>query len=831
MMLAHQILSGHNLLANGLSGAAHFVVTSAAEWNAVFARPASALANKIVEVAAPITSAVAIVNRDFTAAGGPVTIRSADEQAALAHLDLLSLVRGVNFSGLSFQLQGWPRSHTACVEFGTGTFDKLRFINGTSFRHGYGASLADINTAANLPEYTRVDNVRTATTTSATYPLTWQDPAATSGMIEFFNRGSNSVRVAAGGADVVATGTSQLVAAGSRFRFSSLNPTTATHFAVLATANTSEVNARTEVGLSFYLGNAFFASGSALVGELEIRNCLFRDLLNGAKSLGTPSRAVIIDNDFDRIYGDVIAVAPSVGGSARIMRNLATVQFARSGIAENLNGDAGDPHGDMIQMFATGIGTISDIICAGNRMRGGPVRAGATNQGNLISDNDFSPSYTDVSIISETYIGGSGPQIASGESSFPVRDYLIYGVTIVDQGNVNNLSTQVNITTDQGGSVYVGSVIAGQFNKVAPGEDFMEDRTLDLSDAASPAAVFPNLASIATATDRTQIEAALTTAAEGAGLGAVAASNAIDWTTSDPEAVVLWQNVPSGAHWKALDQQEANTLITLPLRKVLNKRPGQTVSVAAGTEWRSVDTNGTTQVQAWTSAPGTIEPGQFIQIRRTSAPSANQTVIASVTINGFAQNIAIKVANAPAASLLRPADPAYFQDAATTPAGISRMTFRGLFWFPSGTFNCKPFAQLSTGCDLHVYSSGSALVTVEDGAFAKMINGVAIVPPGTIPMQQWVDFVFDVDQVARTAKLSVNGTPYTLNFAVASNGVFQTTDVSFLAAPGGTLPVPVNTRAANLSVEFNGAPYKIITNAAAGANADPWKLGTGLLAN
>ena len=830
MMLAHQIISGHNLLAAGLSGGADYVVTSDAEWDAVFANSAATLAGKVVEISGAITPEVTILNKDIDAAGGKLTIRSADASSSLARLTLRGTTTGIDFSGLNFQMTSWPKTHAACVQFGTGTFDKLRFINGTTFRHGYGAGLADIDTAADLPEYTRVDNVRTATTTSQTFPLTWQDPAATSGIIEFFNRGPNSVRVAVGGAGVVATGSSQLVAAGARFRFSSRNPTTTTHFAVLATTGTSEVNARAEIGLAFYLGSAFFAEGGAAIGEIEIRNCLFRDLVNGAKSLSTPSRVVIMDNDFERIYGDVIAVAPAVGGSARILRNVATVQFARSGIAEDLNGDAGDPHGDMIQMFASGIGTISDIICAGNRMRGGPLRAGATNQGNLISDNDFSPSYTDVSIISETYIGGSGPQIATGEASFPVRDYLIYGVTIVDQANVNNLSTQVNITTDQGGSVYVGSVIAGQFNKVAPGEDYMQDRTLDLSDAASPAAVFPNLNGISTATNRAQIEAALTTAAEGLGLGAVAAANAINWSTADPEAVVLWENVPSGVHWNALTQQEPDTLITLPLRKVLNKRANQAVSVTAGTEWRSVDTDGTTEVQAWTSSPGTIQPGQFIQIRGTSA-AAGETTVLGLSLNLFSQNVSVTSSDVPTAYLIRPATVAYFQDAATTPAGTSRMTFRGQFWFPSGTFNGKPFAQFSTGCDLHVYSSGTALVTVEDGTFAKMLNGVAIVPSGTIPMEEWVELVFDVDQVAQTAVLTVNGTPYTLDFAVASNGLFQTTDVSFLAAPGGTLPVPANTRAANLSVDFNGVTYKTIPNDAASANADPWKQGAGSLAN
>jgi len=64
-------------------------------------------------------------------------------------------------------MTGWPKSHNACVVFGTGTFGKLRFLNGTTFRHGYGGGLTDFDTDADLPEYERIDNVETATTTSA----------------------------------------------------------------------------------------------------------------------------------------------------------------------------------------------------------------------------------------------------------------------------------------------------------------------------------------------------------------------------------------------------------------------------------------------------------------------------------------------------------------------------------------------------------------------------------------------------------------------------------------------------------------------------------------
>ncbi len=827
MMLGLMIAARHHSSSQELAGDADYTVNSVSEWNAVFANSAATLANKIVEVAAPIPDPVAISNRDFTAAGGPVTIRSANAGSYLGHLDLFTLVRGVDFSGLNFQLQGWPKAELACVEFNTGTFDNLRFNKGTTFRHGYGASLLDVDTDADLPEYERVNNVQTATTTSATYALTWKDPTATGGMIEFFNRGAQTVYVKVGGAGVTATTGDTACAAGARVRLTGLNPTTDTHFAILAASGTSEVNARTEIGLLYYMGRAFFASGSAVIQDIEIRNCIFRDLGDGVKGIGTPTSLIVMDNDFDRIYGDLVSAAPAVGGSARIMRNIYSVQFSRSGIAENLNGDAGDPHGDVYQAFGTGAGTISNIRVAGNRMRVGPLRAGVTHQGIFISDNDILPSYSDVFVVSETLVGGSAPQIATGEgATYPVRDYLIYGATIADYSNVANASPRISVATDQGGSVYIGTSVFPSL--LFDPEEPQQDGNVLWSGMASPAAVFPNFANLATATTRAQIETALTTAAEGAGVGAAATANAIDWTTTDPEAVILWENVPSGAHWNALTNQAASTLITLPLRKILNKRANQAVSVGAGTEWQSVDTDGVTVIQAWTTASGTIQPGQFIQIRRTSSGTSSGIVTASVTINGFTQGVNITTAATPSAYLVQGATPGYFVDPVNVPSGTSRITFRCKLWLPTGYGLANLFTQESTGCDLQVRNSaGSLNATVEDSTTAKMLADTAVAPaPNTLAAQTWYEIEFDVNQVTQEVICTVNGVSKTTAFAAASTGLFQTgREVSFLANTVGTSPIPAGARIADMSVDFNGVRHKTLPNDAASANADPWKRG------
>ncbi|MDZ4275515.1 MAG: hypothetical protein U0995_05720 [Erythrobacter sp.] len=821
MIIARQqLLSGTTPLPS-----ADFIVTSDAEWDAVFANDAATLAGKTVEIVGSNFTLRDITNRDMS--GNPLIIRSANASASLPSLSLTGTVRGITFSGLNLQMTGWPKAYGSCFIFRGGTFGGIRFINGTSFRHGYGAGLTNIDTAADLPEYERIDNVRTATTTSAAYPLTWKDTApGLTGWIEFFNRGADTVYVEVGGPGVVATAGSTAAPAGQKTRISTgITPAGSTHFAVLAASGTVEVNARTEIGLAEYLAPAFTASGSAILEDLEFRNCLFRDLSDGAKGMGQTADLLIMDCDFDRIYSDVISVSPKGGGRVRALRNTESLAFSRSGMAENLNGDARDPHGGSFQMFGAGVGTIGPVHIVGNRQRIRPHRVGGLGGGMFLSDNDISPSYDNVFIISAMQVGGGTTSTTLGEGGFPIRDALVYGETIVDAINPASTSPQFRGWFD--GEAYVGRTVA--VNITAVSGSFLRDGVLDLRDVADPAAVFPAIGDMATATTRAEIEAAITTAAEGAGLGATATADAVDWATSDPDAVIRWENVPSGVHWDALAGAAQDKPITLPLRKVLNRRAGQSVSVGAGTEWRKVGSDGTTELQAWGSAVGTIEPDQFIQIRRQSSPVGNGFVTTSVTINGFEQVVSIQSQNEPEVFLTQSSPVGYFGDTANPPAGLTRVTYRGKFFWPTGTLaaNQKPFAQLSLGCDFETVLDNGLRVSVEDGTQAAMFTSPLIVRhAGRIVENAWLDIIFDVDQVAQTATVTVNGATEVYPFEATGNGVFNTVRrFSFVAVNNGTNPLPAGVRMADLSVEFNGVLRKAIPNDAATANVDPWKLG------
>lgn len=812
---------------------ADFIVTNDAQWDAVFANSAAALVGKIVEVAAPSSAFTprTIANKDVWTAGGRLTIRSANSGSGIPALTLSGTVRAIDFSGLNFQMRGWPRLQRGCVYFDNGTFGKLRFLNGTTFRHGYSASLLDYDTDFQYPEYDRIDNLQTATTVSATYPLTWKDtttPGLT-GWIEFFNNGANGVRVAVGGAGVVATTGSPLVPAGGRLRISTdVTPTTTTHFAVLAVAGTSAVNARTEIGLTQYLADAFISSGTAVVEDVEIRNCVFRDLGSAIKGFG-PQNLIVMDCDFDRIYQDIAAPSLRPGGTAYYLRNLECIPFSRAGIAATLNGDARDPHGDQYQSFGDGSGTLGPIYYAGNRIRVGALRAGVNQQGIFLSDNDITPSYNNIFIISTMQVGGSSRALDVGEAGFPARNVMVYGASVVAWDDAASTAPAVSFVTDQPDSIYIGSTIARNITS-----GLLEDGVVRLSGVASPAAVFPNLGNLTTATTRAQIEAAITTAAEGAGLGAAATANAIDWTTTDHTAVIRWENVPSGVAWAALVNQAIASVITLPLRKVLNPRAAQAVSVGAGTEWRKVAADGVTELQAWTTSPGTIEPGQFIQIRRTSGGSL-ETVVASVTINGFTETVNITSAvSAPSAWLVMPATIAHLGDTAALPASTTRLTWRGKFFFPAGTISNGQalFSQVSNGCDLVTFGNGFT-VTVEDGTQATVYSsGLSVIHAGKLVADTWLDIVFDVNQAAATITLTINGDTVTIPFTTPGNGLFNTARrIGFLATQAGALRMVANTRSADLSVDRNGSLYKSISNTAATANGDAWKLGAGVFTN
>lgn len=805
--------------------AADYIITNGTEWNAVMALGAATLAGKVAEV----RGALGAVSISGLAPASTFTIRGG-AGGSIRSLVFSGTCNRITFQNAPFQMTGWPRLEAQMVQFTTGSFDNLAFL-GCSFRHGYGAGLADFDMTASYPEYARVDNVTNATTASTTIPLTWQDPARTEGFIEFFNRGTQAVYFTIGGAGVttsVATGT--IVAAGTRVRIGNANPVSATHIAVISASGTQQINARTEIGMSAYLASCFSAFGNSVVGRLEIRNCTVRDVNNGIKGIGRPSLAIVMDNDLDRIYQDIMAVPPAPGGAAYIFRNLLSVPFSRSGIAENLSGDARDPHGDFFQSFGDGGGTIGPIFVGGNRARRTARRAGVTHQGVFFSDNDISPSYSGIYVVSEHLIGGATNGISSGEAGFPVGDLMVWGATVVDGGDIAGGVSAVRLDTLSEGRAFVGRTIAQNYLKSGGG--FAREESILVSDATSAAALFPNSASIPTALTRAQIEAAWAAADAGTGLGMAATANAIDWNTADHTAVILWQNIASGVGWEDATSQPINSLVTLPLSRVKNRRANQTVTPGAGVEWRAVASDGVTEVQAWTTAGGTVQPDQYVQIRAQTSASGLTSVNFDITINGFLARTAVTTqAAAPSLFHTQSGSGPYFRDPANgVPANTTRMEFRAnIYPTSTPTVIVRLFAQESTGCDLEILTNGDLRVTVEDGAGgAVLTNATATLG---LSLNQWQEFAFDVDHVAGTATLTKNGVlAGSWSWTPSGSASFQTNrEISFLGNSAGANLCPAGWQVEYAECFFTTGGVRTLRRRIAGnaatVNADAWKLG------
>ncbi len=805
---------------------ADYIVTNDAQWTALMANSAATLSGKIAEIQGPLGDTV-LNGKAFTT---PFVIRGG-VGGSIVRFQLTGVVSNVTFRNITFQMSGWPKTFDSTFYFNGGTYSGLRY-EGCTFRHGYGATLVDFDPLASYPEYTRVDNVRTATIVSMTTALSWQDPARTGGFIEFFNRGAATVYFAVGGIGVTATTGSTACPAGTKVRSSVLNPTVDTHIAVLAASGTVEVNARAEIGVTEYLANAFGASGSAAVVDVSLTNCECRDINNAFKGIpGASSLAILMDSRTRRVYQDQSAIIIAPGATGYILRNSFGLPCARSGIAENLNGDARDPHGDIGQSFGpvSPTGPIGPLYYAGNRQYMQPVRAGVTSQGLFISDNDFSPSYDGLYSVSDTYLAGSPNGINTGEASFPAGGVYIYGATVVDP---RDITSQTRIRLEQIAAnrhAYVGrSVSAGQLGVA------IYDTSLDLTGVTNPATVFTDLSAANTATTRAALEAALTTVGPASGMGAAATANVIDWTTTDPTAVILWPLMPSGVEWTDLPSQAINTLITLPLRRVLNRRASQPVVPGVGVEWRSVATDGVTEVQAWTTASGTVQPNQFIQIRGLSSASGLTGVNLSITINGFAQSVVVTTTSAaPTVFHTQSGTGPSFKDPSNVPASTTKLEFKANI-YPTGNpaSVVRLFAQESTGCDLEILNTGALRVTIEDGNnVAVVLNQFASV---NIDLNQWQEYTLEADHVVGLATLYKNGVSIgSWTWTPTSFPYFNFgREISFLGSSANTNLCPVGWQVEFAECYFTTSGTrtlrKRVSGNAATVNADPWKqIGTG----
>lgn len=648
---------------------ADYIVTSDAEWTTVFANSDATLSGKIVEVQGTAVTAQTLATRTFSPA---LTIRGASGNE-ISGILTLSAVSGLTLNGLNFQFPSWPKaaSNSGIISW-AGACASIRILN-CSFRHGYGASQLEFDTDFQYDEYTRVNHEETATTTSARYPINWEDPTMTRGEAFVFNNGANPVYVKVGGSTVTATTSDSLVQVGSAYlNVNGLNPTTDTHFAVITTGGNSAVNFRAEIGMTQYLAAAFVAAGGSTVTDLEIRNCAFEDLFNALKGLPNPyGHLKIWDNTIRRCYGDLIALGVTGGASAgriSIVRNQAERPFCRSGIAQTLDGDAGDPHGDYMQTFGDAQ-PIQPILVADCRVIPSALRAGAGGQGIFISDQDAD--YRDISIVGGLFLGATR-QVSIGEVA-DTGDCLVYGVTAIDPSEAGIGQIIIYQDPDEDFSLVAASVadsIDNRFGIVREDTGVVPATITDM---------FPNFADWITATTPDELEAAFSTEGtvyEGMGFSDLR-STIINTTTNDIDEVVIWSAIPPFWRFPFADGITASSTYTSGYTKIIAGGDGMTVTPGSGVTFDIADDAIGTNATGFVSS-GTIDRGQYIRYRVTASGTAGAITTSSLTIGGVTRSATIQTADTAFASTVW--DGTTYHNRAGAPAaggetGVKHMLF------------------------------------------------------------------------------------------------------------------------------------------------------------
>ncbi len=286
----------------------------------------------------------------------------------------------------------------------------------------------------------------------------------------------------------------------------------------------------------------------------------------------------------------------------------------------------------------------------------------------------------------------------------------------------------------------------------------------------------------------------------------------------------LRTNLPPIAAFAPLANQAASTVITTAGRRVL-RGSALAITAGAGTEFQILASDNVTVVRAWGTAASTVSKGQFVYKRVTSSSAAFTAVTATVTIDGnvFATLITTGVAT-PAQFLTGDATTSgYFQAPANVPASTSRLTFRGKFYFPTAPADgVALFTQESNGCDLR-FDGGLAnlRVLIKNADATPLSWGENLISSG-FALNTWHDVYFDLNLATPLMTLTIDGV--TRTYTPTITGLFANNrEVSFLAFTSGVSVVPPSTRAADLSVDYNGTLHKTISNVVATANADAWK--------
>jgi len=804
---------------------ADYVATNDSELASILAL-GSGLDGKVVELNGTFNNRMSLTGNRTLPNG--LTIRGANPgQAMIPGFYTSGTNPNITLDGIYMQVRGWPGNND-CFETGSGVMDNWTIKN-CIFRHGYGPNQLDFITDFQYPEYNRLSHVVTAGAASVRTALTWMDTGL-GGWIECFNRGNAPAYVKVGNdPNIVATTADILMPPNSNVR---IEQGVVSHAAAICPTGTVDINFRTEIGISAYLNDAFFVTGGALFTNTKLIGNTFLDLSNAIKaSLWGGGTCISMDNVCRRIYQDTGSYPYGNNGFSElyILRNLMEVPFNRQAVPENLVGDARNPHGDLGQMFKTFGPAAKNVYSAGNRSLPTKLRPTAGSQGNFWSDNSMG--YEDVYSICDMMLGGAGNGMTIDPSA---RYAYVYADTILGWESMDQTSN-IKIYAGAGTNSYVGRCLASSAQGSSQGYVALEDNYI-VPRTANADLIFADWPSRLTASNRQQIEAAMTGLGPLAGKGAADLNYVIDWDTTDYSQVIKWDQLPAGIRY--LDQKtlNPNTVYTTPIHKVLGGPPTMTISVDAGCEYQiTSDQAGATIVQAWTSASGTINRGQFLQMRRTTSSSNMTRVDLGYTLNGFRSTTFLETKAAdPAVFWTSNTSGPAFMDPANTMSGNNGEYTIYFKLKPASLGATRTLANMGGNqLTLEVLSGGSIRLGLRDSAGTAMLSAVGIAPTGALAVGIWAEIIFTVSLISQKVKMWINGDQVTDKDIVPGASAFQGRAINLLQATTGanrwdgnvsSLKFWKNTYTSDGSIPA-ATPYKTIEGNAATINADPWKVG------
>jgi hypothetical protein len=383
-------------------------------------------------------------------------------------------------------------------------------------------------------------------------------------------------------------------------------------------------------------------SGITVTGLQTWIDCDFVDLLNAIKFIPTGG-AYIEGCTFQRVYMDTISLGiasdGATGGPVTVRFNTFMQGFSRQG-------DAGDPHADMmLQMFMDDLGGVQTsadwgpITVEGNVVFDGNTRG--HGQMILMADNPQNIYYKDVRIVGNI---GLSKLSTVGVQSEGMRNGYIYRNTIARfaYDATENVGTSVNcsITPAQPGWNPVGeqtffdSNISESFSGMDGGMTTGNGIVLGSQGASIPyATVFaaPPTAAAGSGTwptTRAGVVAAFSPTAGYVGKGAAGSDGYIDYVARTINTAME----PVFVKFTNLSNQVVGSSVSSEWRKILGGPATGTYTVTNGTVQFADDVTGTGATAATTS--GSYTRGKYMRLNLTNSASGSTATTATITFNG-----------------------------------------------------------------------------------------------------------------------------------------------------------------------------------------------------